>query len=56
MIQRTTKGQVSQQIRRVKEAARVALRKGHYARYRYARRWLQAHAALLKEAAQQCKH
>ena len=49
MIQRTTKGQVSQQIRRVKEAARVALRKGHYARYQYARSWLKAHAALLKE-------
>jgi hypothetical protein len=52
MIQRTTKGQVSQQIRRVKEAARVALKKGHYAKYRYARNWLKAHAALLKETAQ----
>ena len=52
MIQRTTKGQVSQQIRRVKEAARVALRKGHYAKYRYAKNWLKAHAALLKETAQ----
>lgn len=51
MIQRTTKGQVSQQIRRVKEAARVALKKGHYAKYRYARNWLKAHAALLKEIA-----
>ncbi len=52
MIQRTTKGQVSQQIRRVKEAARVALKKGHYAKYRYAKNWLKAHAALLKETAQ----
>ena len=52
MIQRTTKGQVSQQIRRVKEAARVALRKGHHAKYRYAKSWLKAHAALLKETAQ----
>lgn len=52
MIQRTTKGQVSQQIRRVKEAARIALRKGHYAKYRYAKNWLKAHAALLKETAQ----
>lgn len=52
MIARTTKGQVSQQIRRVKEAARVALRKGHYAKYRYAKNWLKAHAALLKETAQ----
>jgi len=52
MIQRTTKGQVIQQIRRVKEAARVALRKGHYAKYRYAKNWLKAHAALLKETAQ----
>ena len=51
MIQRTTKGQVSQQIRRVKEAARVALKKGHYAKYRYAKNWLKAHAALLKETA-----
>lgn len=51
MIQRTTKGQVSQQIRRVKEAARVALKKGHYAKYRYAKNWLKAHAALLKEIA-----
>ena len=51
MIQRTTKGQVSQQIRRVKEAARVALKKGHYAKYRYARNWLKAHAALLKAIA-----
>ena len=52
MIQRTTKGQVSQQIRRVKEAARIALKKGHYAKYRYAKNWLKAHAALLKETAQ----
>jgi hypothetical protein len=52
MIARTTKGQVSQQIRRVKEAARVALKKGHYAKYRYAKNWLKAHAALLKETAQ----
>ena len=52
MIQRTTKGQVSQQIRRVKEAARIALRKGHYAKYRYAKNWLKAHTALLKETAQ----
>ena len=51
MIARTTKGQVSQQIRRVKEAARVALKKGHYAKYRYAKNWLKAHAALLKEIA-----
>lgn len=51
MIQRTTRSQVSQQIRRVKEAARVALKKGHYAKYRYARNWLKAHAALLKEIA-----
>jgi len=52
MIQRTTKGQVSQQIRRVKEAARIALRKGNYAKYRYAKNWLKAHTALLKETAQ----
>ena len=52
MIARTTKGQVSQQIRRVKEAARVALKKGHYAKYRYAKNWLKAHAALLKETAE----
>ena len=51
MIARTTKGQVSQQIRRVKEAARIALKKGHYAKYRYAKNWLKAHAALLKEIA-----
>lgn len=52
MIQRTTKSRLTMQIRRIKEAARVALRKGHHAKYRYAKSWLKAHAALLKETAQ----
>ena len=52
MIQRTTKAQVTLQLREMKRQVRVALRKGHYAKYRYAKNWLKAHAALLKETAQ----
>ena len=51
MIQRTTKTQVTLQLREMKRQVRIALRKGHYAKYRYARNWLKAHAALLKEIA-----
>lgn len=49
MITRTTKTQVRVQLREMKRQVRVALRKGHYAKYRYAKNWLKAHAALLKE-------
>ena len=52
MIQRTTKTQVTLQLREMKRQVRVALRKGHHAKYRYAKSWLKAHAALLKETAQ----
>ena len=52
MIQRTTKSSLTLQLREMKRQVRIALRKGHYAKYRYARNWLKAHAALLKETAQ----
>ena len=52
MIQRTTKTQVRVQLREMRRQVRVALRKGHYAKYRYLKNWLKAHAALLKEIAQ----
>lgn len=52
MIARTTKTQVTLQLREMKRQVRIALRKGHYAKYRYAKNWLKAHAALLKETAQ----
>jgi hypothetical protein len=51
MIQRTTKSSLTLQLREMKRQVRIALRKGHYAKYRYARNWLKAHAALLKEIA-----
>lgn len=51
MIQRTTKVQVRQQIRRVKEQSKKCLRNGQYNRYRYASKWLKTHATLLKEDA-----
>jgi hypothetical protein len=51
MISKTTKTQMRQQIRRVKEATRRNLVKGHYAKYRYGKNWLKAHAKLLKELA-----
>ena len=51
MIQRTTKSSLTLQLREMKRQVRVALRKGHYAKYRYAKNWLKAHAALLKEIA-----
>jgi len=52
MIGRTTKTQVRIQLREMKRQVRVALRKGHHAKYRYAKAWLKAHAALLKETVQ----
>lgn len=52
MITRTSKKTMTFQLRTMRKAAQTALRKGHYAKYRYARNWLKAHAALLKETAQ----
>jgi hypothetical protein len=52
MIQRTTKTTVKMQLREMRRQVRVSLRKRHYAKYRYARAWLKAHAALLRETAQ----
>jgi hypothetical protein len=52
MITRTSKKALTLQLRTMRKAAQTALRKGHFARYRYARNWLKAHAALLKEAGQ----
>lgn len=51
MIQRTTRTQVTLQLREMKRQVRLALRKGHHAKYRYGKAWLKAHAALLKETA-----
>lgn len=52
MIQRTSKTQLRRQLQLMKQTLRLALRKGHHAKYRYARNWLKMHAALLKETAQ----
>ena len=51
MIQRTSKTQLRRQLQRVKLNVRIAVRKGHHAKYRYGKAWLKAHAALLKETA-----
>ena len=51
MIQKTTKVQMRQQLRRIKEQSKKLLRRGQFAKYRYAKNWLKAHSALLKEDA-----
>lgn len=51
MIKRTTKVQMRQQIRRVKDQAKKLLRNGQFNKYGYAKKWLRAHAALLKQDA-----
>lgn len=50
MISRTTKNQMRMQLRRVKEQTRRLLIQGKHAQYRYAKNWLKAHAALLRES------
>ena len=50
MISRTTKIQMRQQLRRVKEQSKRLLVQGKHSKYRYAKNWLKAHSALLKES------
>lgn len=40
-----------QQLRRVKEQSKRLLVQGKYDKYRYAKNWLKAHSALLRESA-----